>query len=330
MKFFGAVFYGIIGSILFLGLVVVEGYGQGPGGGNSGGGGGNNPGFVDCNTCVNQGNRQNFVVLSAFLGAADGTPIETNACLPGTEVFVYIRYTATNNLQHVRFVADLSVVNNLNSADRETIPINVALSPVNRTQGGPAGVIRLPITLDPNIFDCSKQRLELSRIKAFWIGNGNTPVNPDCSNGNTNGQCTNIDIPVIEVGLSSLVSDFSYVISCLNNTSPLIDSLSFFVTWLQGGGSNPLISWSVIPQDGGLGWDPAQGVNLFDFLIRNPAPDREFQVQLIVRNNNANPVLADTVVKLIDLGALFSVFQDGNIVELSPDDKNVSEDPNGS
>lgn len=196
----------------------------------------------DCEECTPNGNnRQNFVVLEAFLSDSNGNRLTVNNCISGTTFFITLNYTSKQDLNNVRFLSKLLILENLDATNVRDYKINHFIGSVSSATVANPGRVTIEITL-PDSFDCKNERLELVDARGFWSANGNSSVSDMCDY--PPGLCNNSSSPIIDVGVNGFVYDFDFVIECLTTNDETVD-VTFFISSLAGG-TRPLnINWNI-------------------------------------------------------------------------------------
>ncbi|PSL04437.1 hypothetical protein [Cecembia rubra] len=322
MKFFGTVYYGIIVSILFFGLVM-EGYGQssGGGGGNSGGGGGNSGGGVNCEECSPANNqRNNFVIQEAYLSDSLGvrlTAQQCNSSQPLPEFWITLNYTSRQELNNLKLLFDL-FVNNTAGVRIDSLNREYFIGVVQSTGPGQQNSVTIKLELDNQTFNCSNQVLELFNARAFWTANANLNQNGECG-GYAPGLCSNPPLVIIPIGVQGFIYDFDFVFDCINEQETNFD-VTFFVTTLAGGARPATINWSFEVNGNPLVVNSNGG---FSYTIENLSPNDVIKPNLLINNQPSDSLF--TIPSNITVPELFEIGH-----SLTDNDQNISLEPNGS
>ncbi|WP_170932522.1 hypothetical protein [Belliella buryatensis] len=197
----------------------------------------------DCEECKPTGNnRQNFVILEAFLSNINGDRLDVNNCISGETIFITINYTSRQALDNLKILSSLLVLANVGNEELFEFDFDYYVTLAPAANGSAPGQITIPITFPEEfLFDCKTQRLELLNSRGFWSANSR-PITDICDY--PPGLCNFSNQPVIDVGVNGFIYDFDFVIECLNSSAETVD-VTFFVSALAGG-SRPLnINWDI-------------------------------------------------------------------------------------
>lgn len=297
MKFFGTVYYGIIVSILFFGLVM-EGYGK-----------------EDCDICKpNQNNRRSFIIQNVFLSDAAGVKLDVDDCISGQTIFITMEYTAQVTTYNLRILSDLLIIDNLPPNDTRLEKIEIYKDVVPRTIGNNIGQLILPITI-PSGFDCKNEGLELVNAQAFWTSN-NTFIDDLCDY--PPGLCNVFD-QSFEVGVNGFLYNYDYVLECLVDDGNSF-AVTFFITSLAGGDRPYNIVWDV-KKNGFSGVFDTNGE--FSYTINGLKSSDRLTADLVINSiESDNPTNLGEITVPDEI--LFFDFQKGD------DERFPEEQPNGS
>ncbi|GAB2625325.1 hypothetical protein [Belliella aquatica] len=240
----------------------------------------------DCEECKPTGNnRQNFVILEAYLSDAGGTRLDVNNCISGSSFFITLNYTSKQDLDNLRILADLVIIENLDSTETREIQINHFVTLAPSANGNNPNQVTIEISL-PSGFDCKKERLELVDTRGFWSAN-DKPISDICDY--PPGLCNNSNSPVINVGVDGFVYDFDFVIECLTTNEETVD-VTFFISSLAGG-TRPLnINWNI--QVGGTEYTEHPDGE-FSFTIRGLNGGEVISPSLTINDRFSDTELSD-------------------------------------
>ncbi|SIS93911.1 hypothetical protein SAMN05421761_108198 [Belliella pelovolcani] len=242
----------------------------------------------DCEECKPTGNnRQNFVILEAFLSNINGDRLDVNNCISGETIFITINYTSRQALDNLKILSSLLVLTNVGNEELLEFDFDyyVALAP--SANGSNPGKITIPITFPNNFtFDCKAQRLELLNSRGFWSANSR-PITDICDY--PPGLCNFSNQPVIDVGVDGFVYDFDFVIECLNSSSETVD-VTFFISALAGGTRPLTINWN-IQIDGTNYTEYPNGE--FSFTVRGLDGGETINPNLVINGRPSDTGLSD-------------------------------------
>lgn len=297
MKLFNFLFYGLIGSLLLLG-VAVEGYGQ-----------------EECEICKpNQNSRRSFIIQNVFLSDSKGVRLDVDDCISGQTIFITIEYTAQVTTYNLRILSDLLIIDNLPPNNTRIQNIKLFQGVVERTTGNNIGQLILPITI-PSGFDCKNESLKLTNTQAFWISNS-TEVDDLCDY--PPGLCNVFD-QTFEVGVNGFLYNYDYVIECLLDDSNSF-AVTFFITSLAGGTRPYNIVWD-IKKNGFSGEFDTNGE--FSYTISGLVSGDQISSDLEINlDDSDNPTVLEDIIVPDEI--LFFDYEE------TDDERFPEEEPNGS